>query len=507
MPKPTRRDAAQCLLAALAFLSTAAKKRSHRLSLPAAIDHEIAAPGPLASAYVGALVVRLSNGKVLYAHNEDKLFVPASNAKLFTTALALARLGPDYRFTTSIVAEGAVDPNGRLNGDLVLVGRGDPSLSGRTYPYTTEPSDNDPLQLLEQLADQVVSTGLRAVTGDIVGDDTRYPWAPYPGGWNIGDETWDYGAPVSALVVNDNRIALSIAPGDAEGDLAKIWLSPALEYLSVDNRVRTTTGPHKALHAERQAGSRQIVLWGHIGLEASPSVEQLAIPEPAFFAADALRDALQRRGVAIRGGAVARHRMLEDLVDPERGEPTPVPAATELARRMSPTLIQLLQVVDKVSQNLHAEILLHEVGAVRRNMGTVAAGSGEMREFLSEAGIAPEEVHLPDGSGLSRNTLVTPQAIVKLLVHMYRSPFRDQFLNLLPVGGEDGSLRRRFPGHPEARNIHAKTGTLGGVRALSGYAMSREYGLVAFSILINNASAENGDLTKVFDNVGLKLLL
>src|SRR5207237_2260634 len=173
--------------------------------LPAAIEHEIAAPGPLASAYVGALVVRLSNSKVLYAHNDDKLFVPASNAKLFTTALALTRLGPDYRFTTSILAEGAVDPNGRLNGDLVFVGRGDPSLSGRTYPYTTEPPDTDPLQPVEQLADQVVATGLRSVAGAVVGDDTRYPWAPYRAGWAIVVGPGDYGAAVGAMEINDRR--------------------------------------------------------------------------------------------------------------------------------------------------------------------------------------------------------------------------------------------------------------------------------------------------------------
>src|SRR5437868_11481215 len=161
MPRPTRRELAQLFLAGLGLLSTAAKKRTQkRQHLPAAIAQEIAAPGTLASAYVGALVIRLSNDKVLYAHNEDKLFAPASNAKLFTTGLALARLGPDYRFNTSVTAEGAVDPKGRLNGDLVLVGRGDPSLSGRAYPYTTEPSDTDPLQPLEQLADQVVATGL-----------------------------------------------------------------------------------------------------------------------------------------------------------------------------------------------------------------------------------------------------------------------------------------------------------------------------------------------------------
>lgn len=452
------------------------------------------------------LAVRVSDGKVLYQQNQQRLFVPASNAKLFTTALALLRLGPDYRFATSILAEGHVDENGQLKGDLVLVGRGDPSLSDRVYPYTTDPSTPDPsnlapLQPIDKLADQLIQGGLRSVDGDIAGDDTRYPWAPYPGGWSSGDETWDYGAPVSAIIVNDNRITLSIAPGGADGDPAQVAFLPAIEYFEVNNQVRTDVQPGKAIHIVRPEGSREITLWGRIGIAEAPVLERLAIPEPALFGAMVLRSSLLKRGVAVRGEAVVRHRLLADNAAP----PAPL-TGSEMARRTSPPLIQILQVVGKVSQNLHAEILLREVGAVRRGNGTVAAALTEMGDFLIAAGIPGDDVHLRDGSGLSRNTLVTPDAIVKLLLFLYRSPVREQFMALLPVGGEDGSLHLRFKGHDEARGIHAKTGTLSDVHALSGYAESKTNGLVAFSILINNVSGEGPRITQFLDNIGLNLL-
>ena len=495
----TRRQAAMLLVPSFAS-ARAARKKS--VSLQAAIDRELASATPLASAFLGALVVRLADGAVLYKRNQDHLFVPASNAKLFTTALALMRLGPNYRFTTSVIAQGPVDANGNLQGDLVLVGRGDPSLSSRIYPYTTEPSTLDPLQAIEDLADQLITGGVRAVAGDIVGDDTRYPWAPYPSGWAAGDETWDYGAPVSALTINDNWIAVTIQPAEDDGELARISLLPPIEYFNVSNRIVTDAAPKKTIHLERHAGSRELELWGRIGIRETPTVEKVAVPDPALFAAMALRDALTRRGIAVHGDVAARHRPLSEADD----SATAAPTGSELARRTSPPLIQLLQVIDKVSQNLHAEILLREVGAVRRNQGTLKAGLLEMDDFLASAGLDSEQHHLRDGSGLSRNALVTPEAIVKLLVFLARSPVREQFLGLLPVGGEDGSLRLRFKGHKEARSVHAKTGTLSDVHALSGYAESQQHGMVAFSFMVNNVSGDSLKVSRFLDNIGLKLL-
>ena len=473
-----------------------------RPPLKAKIDEAIANASDIDRAFFGLRIVSLADGRVLYERNSNKLFAPASNTKLFTTALALMTLGPDYRFTTSVLADG---------GDLVLVGGGDPSLSPRRYPYEkpaphARPAPFETIAAIEDLADQVVAKGVRQVRGDIVGDDRRYLWEPYPDGWAEGDTTWEYGAPVSALIVNDNAVALFIRPGAAPGDAAGLRISPGVEPFVIDNGVLTAAGGERKITISRRTGSSELNVWGRIAMDDPGAVELVAVNDPAVFAARMLADALVRRGVAIRGHAVARHEFPDDVADRKRAEALPRVDGTELARRSSPPLIELLQVVDKVSQNLHAEAMLREVGAVRRNIGSADAGQEEMKAFLAQAGIEDSEYHLVDGSGLSRLTLVTPQAITKLLVYMYRSRYRDQWVSLLPVGGVDGTLRPRFEGHPEAARIQAKTGSLSHVRALSGYAESPEHGELAFSMVINNALSDSQTLSRFMDNIGLKLL-
>ena len=482
---------------------SAARRRAE--TLESSIDKAIAGGTEFASAFLGLQVVRLQDGKVLYQRNQNHLFVPASNTKLFATALALSRLGADYRVTTSIVATQKVDEKGILNGDLIFVGRGDPTMSCRPYPYTKDWTRGPHVPAIEDLAEQLVTGGLKSVQGDIVGDDTRYPWDPFPGGWNIDDGVWEYGAPVSALIVADNRLDVALKPGPAEGDLANVSVLPQLEFLTIDNRVRTVSSGERKIHADGRPGSFELRFWGTIPLGSDADSNPLAVPDPAVFAAAMLRDALIRRGVAVRGQAVARHRFLDEISDPLQGDPPPAMEGTELARRVSPPLIQELQVMEKVSQNLHAEVLLRETGAVRRNMGTAAAGIAELKTFLDEAGVSDREYQFVDGSGLSRSTFVSPQAITKLLAYMYEH-HKDEWVNLLPIGATDGSLEKRFKNHPEADAIHAKTGSLGNVRALSGYAESKRYGLVAFSMMINNYVAPDADVTKFLDTIGLKLI-
>jgi serine-type D-Ala-D-Ala carboxypeptidase/endopeptidase (penicillin-binding protein 4) len=450
--------------------------------LKSGIDRAIARTPSLKSSFIGIHIVRLADGRTLYSRNQDHLFTPASNVKLFTAALALARLGPDYRFRTTVESES--------NGDLILVGRGDPSLSARAYPYVKDAPESDPLQAIETLADQVVANGVRRVTGDVIGDDRRYAWLPHPGGWSAGDEAWGYGAPVSALIVNDNQFTLSIEAGAEDGDPARITSAPR-EPLVIVNRVRTTTGAENSIRVERGRGELRI--WGALKPGDSDS-ETLAVGDPALFAATALRDALERRGVVIEGTTAARHRYRDEIWDPETARP-----AHELALRMSPPLIELLKVTEKVSQNLHAEVFLREVAAVTRAEDGLSA-------FIKEIGIDEKQIHLVDGSGLSRDNLVTPQAVTRLLTYMYNSPQRDAWIGLLPIGGVDGTLEKRFEHHPQAAAIHAKTGTLSHVRALSGYAVSKRYGTIAFSMLINNHTAGALDLGHFLDTIGLKLL-
>ena len=292
-----------------------------------------------AMGFAGIHVVDLASGRTLYRRNEDRLFLPASNLKLLTTALALDRLGPDYRFVTRLVRQ--------PSGDLLLVGSGDPSLSGRVFPYQKDAPSGPPLQAIEDLAEQAVAGGVHQIDGDIAGDDRLYPWDPYPPSWTQDDALRDYGAPVSALAVNDNVVTISIEPGVRAGDLASLSLQPALEYFTIDNRVLTgMRGGEASVRIRRIPGSRQWLLTGSVPAGHAAVVEIVPLDDPALYAASALYDALTRRGVVIRGRVVARHR--------SPAEEYESPAGDVIAMRTSPPLADILQVMDKVSQNLYA---------------------------------------------------------------------------------------------------------------------------------------------------------
>jgi D-alanyl-D-alanine carboxypeptidase/D-alanyl-D-alanine-endopeptidase (penicillin-binding protein 4) len=441
--------------------------------------------------HIGIHVVDLRTGKALYDQDATKLFAPASTTKLFTTALALSRLGPQYKFFTRITAAAYPNRDGVLTGDLIFEGGGDPSLSDRIYPYV--PEEGHGRAAIEDFADQIAAHGIKRIEGDIAGDDTLYPWHPYPPGWTIDDAVADYGAPVSALSVYDNILHIGIHPGAKPGDLALVSISPPVEYYVIDNRVETTAGAG-SVRLTRAPGSRQILLSGKIPLHGG-IVENVAIDDPALFAAQALYDALTRRGISINGSAVARHRsaVVEKL--PFDG--------VVLARRESPPLADLLQVVDKVSQNLHAEIMLREVGRARRNAATRTAGLDELRAFLVEQGIEGIHYDFSDGSGLSRLTMVAPAAQTKLLAKMYASKYRETWMKLLPIAGVDGTLKRRFKG--EKLLVYAKTGSLSHVSALAGYA-EHKTGMRAFSILVNQANYPAAEIRALVDKIVLAIL-
>ena len=470
--------------------------------LAARLDRLIDSSPALARAFVGMQVVELSDGRVLYTRNAERLFVPASNMKLFTTALALSKLGADYRLATQIGAEVPIDAEGTLAGDLELIGGGDPSLSGREYPYRNHAPAGAiySFHAMEELADQLVARGLKRIEGHLVGDDTRYVFEPQPGPWSSDSASREYGAPVSALVLDDNTFVLTLRPAARAGDLAQIALAPPFENFVIDNRVVTTERGERRIRFYRSASGQELHLWGAIARSDAPHVQELAIGDPALYAAEVLRDELLRRGISIRGSAMARHRF------PDESGEAPSHPEVILAEHHSPPLVEVLQVVDKVSQNLHAEILLREVGVASGHTGTREGGLAVMDEFLAGAGIPAAQYQFTDGSGLSPRTLVSPAAVTRLLVYMNQSAHRDEWINLLPIGGEDGTLGSRFAGHPAARSIRAKTGTIDHVKALSGYAETASHGRVAFSLLVNHFEEPSPGVTKAIDALVLALL-
>ena len=266
----------------------------------------------MARGFWGIEAVSLDSGKTVFEFNQDKFFTPASNTKLFTTAAVLGLIGPDYRFKTTVETVGALDKYGRLNSDLVIVGRGDPNLSGRTLPYNLHTERKvPPIQVLQDLADQLVQKGLKYIDGDVVADDSYYVFERYGEGWSQDDLVWEWGAPVSALTINDNVIFVNIMPADRPGERAFLSITPFAEYYRVDNRVTTTpqgTGPRK-IYINREPGSNQLTFWGNIPQDDAGAGEALAIDDPADFTAKLFRELLEAaRGGHLRAGAHPAHR-------------------------------------------------------------------------------------------------------------------------------------------------------------------------------------------------------
>lgn len=454
-------------------------------------------------AFWGIEVVSLDTGQTLYSANSEKFFTPASNTKLFTTAAAFALLGPDYRFRTTVETAGTIDKYGRLNDDLRIVGRGDPNLSGRTLPYNLRTERKLPhIQALEAMADELVKKGLRYVDGDIVADDSFYAFERYGEGWAQDDLVWEWGAPVSALTINDNVIFISILPADHAGEHAFISITPFPEYYRIDNRVMTTppgTSPRK-IYINREPGSNKLMLWGNIPVDDPGANEALAIENPADFTAKLFRHLLEKRGVAIYGESRTVHTELASLSTfsvtttasagggMERVTPPQAGMPLVLAEYNSQPLAFDLRVINKVSQNLHAELLLRLLGKEKGTAGTVEGGLEVVRSFLAQAGIRSDEYTIHDGSGLSRVNLVTPHALIKLLTYARKQPWGQSFVDSLPLAGVDGSLMDRFRNSPEQGRVHGKTGSLDHVNALSGYLTTEKGENIAFSIICNNHS-------------------
>jgi len=454
----------------------------------------LSAVGPDKGAW-GVLVTDAATGEVLYSRNADGYFMPASNAKLFTTALALATLGPDYRVRTTVESSGTLDANGVLSGDLVLIGRGDSNLSNRKFPYgKKEEREGPPEKVFAEFAGAIVAHGVKEVSGDVIVDDSMFQHEQFPSGWLVDDILWSYGAAISAITVNDNTFTLDLRSGVHEGDSARYEMGLASDFYTVENSVLTTArGTEEKLAVARDPGSHLVHLSGTMPLDAQPRRLTIAIEDPAEYAAGLLTRLLEARGVKIDGHSRARHA----------ADPAVDPAAPQmiLAEHASVPLSDEIRLTNKNSENLHAELLLllaaHEKASARNYEVALKFAS----DFFKTVGIADGDVVLSDGSGLSRKDLITPRAVVQLLHYAATQPWGELYRSTLPVAGEDGTLSDRMKNTPAAARVFAKTGTIGHGNALSGYATTFRGERLLFSILGNNNNLHAQDANKVIDAI------
>ena len=449
------------------------------------------ATAPVSKGDWGLLIVDAETGQTLYELNADRYFIPASNMKLFTTALALAKLGPDFRFHTTLETHGNVSPDGKLSGDLFLVGRGDPNLSNRKFPYELkEEFDGQPEKVLAELADALVAAGVKEISGNVVADDSYFPREPYPSGWEIDDMVWEYGAAISAIVVDDNTVTLTLVPGDLAGDPVQASVAPATPDFVVENDVVTSAADAKSdLTLTREPHSRTVIVRGSLPAHSLPRKLILAMHEPADHAAALLTRLLSDRGIKVGGAPRSVHA-------PEPATATP---RVVVAEHVSVPLADSVKLINKISQNLHTEMLLR---ATARQSGAWNTPDDLMKfpaDFYAAAGIDPDDIVQRDGSGLSRHDLVTARAIVKLLKYAQDQPWFTPFYASLPVAGMDGTLEPLMKNTSAAARIHAKTGSLEHVRTRSGYADTLGGRRLIFSFLSNNQGGKNHEALDTLD--------
>ena len=446
----------------------------------------------------GLLIADSKTGEVLYEQNADRYFVPASNLKLFTTALALAKLGPDFRFRTTLESLASPAVDGKVNGPLFLVGRGDPNLSNRKFPYAQkEEFDGPPERALAELADALVAKNIKEINGDVVGDDSYFPRERYPNGWEIDDMVWEYGAAISAIVVDDNTVQLTLTPGEKAGDHADALVNPTTPEFVVDNQVVTSAaGVKPDLTLKREPGSNLVTVLGTLPAKGNPRKLILAIQEPALHAAAMLKRLLEERGIKVDG--MARELSISPTAPPDQ--------RVVLAEHLSIPLGESVRLVNKISQNLHTEMLLRTAARQKGVWTTPEELANFPSDFYAVAGIPPGDVVQTDGSGLSRHDLATPRAIVALLLYAQKQPWFGDFFASLPVAGVDGTLEDRMKNSIAVGRLRAKTGSVEHVRTRSGYAELPSGRRIVFSFMSNNMGSKGHEATDALDALSIAMM-
>ena len=460
---------------------------------------EIVKQPALEPGFFAVKIVSLDSGLVVFEQSANKFVRPASNMKLYTVATAFDRLTPDYHFITSVYAKEKVD-DGKIKGDLVVYGRGDPSIAARF-------NNGDYFKGINDLADRILAAGVKRIKGDLVGDESYFNGVPLGSGWEWDDLTWSYGAPVSALSINDNAVDLNVKPGDRVGTSVTYTTGPpSASFLTIVNRATTSEkGSRSALRIYRGLGANTLELSGTLPLGDAGFVGGVAIPDPALAFVSMLRDALAKRGVKIDGRVrtVSSQTGANNLPGSfaaavqstaDAGRMPTLPAPIEIASLQSPPFAEVAAHTLKPSQNQYTELILRTLGRTQPpNAADSGAGRDDeergleiVRNFLRQAGIGDNDVALSDGSGLSRNDLISANTTVQLLTFMSKHKYFAQFRDALPIAGTDGTLRTRMRGTPAEGNVRAKTGSLSSVASLSGYVTTAGGEHLVFSMMLNN---------------------
>jgi len=421
------------------------------------------------------MAVDLADGAILLARDQDRSLIPASNLKLLVTACALETLGPEYRIVTTVGYTGQVDPSGTLNGDLVVIGAGDPSLSSRFADST---------DTFSAWADSLLRRGIHSIKGDLIGYAGLFKGDPLGSGWEWDDLADWFAAEFSPLTYADDCVEITVAPADSVGKPALISWSPPGDFAQISGTISTAeAGGAAAISYNRELASNRITLWGAIPLGSEAQRRWVTVHHPADFFLEAMEQKLRQKGIAFTGTTRVSSSWQPDYADFKL-----------LFVDLSPPLVNLIRVVNQQSHNLYAELLVRVLGVkaqaadlwgLRAQEDAFAAGCGRIREWESKLVGGSTGFVMADGSGLSRRNLACASELIKVLVNMNRSPNRWEFINSLATPGM-GMLQGRFAGLPQGISLRVKTGSLTRVKALSGYLSLSGQPRIAFSFICNN---------------------
>ena len=427
----------------------------------------------------GMLVVDAVSGDTLYSHDADRLFMPASNQKLLTGAIALRVLGADYRWRTPVLLRGRQRAD-RFEGDLLLVGSGDPSFSDSLR-------GGDPFAAFAPIVGALQTRGIRRITGHVRAAGDRFPGITTGFGWEIDDLDGPYGAPTDELLFSEGELTVRVRAGARGGDIPTVVTYPTRAYPAVVIEARTRDGvTGEPLRITYDSTGSRLHVTGTIAVGDSARFFT-GYRHPADATVAAVTQALGAAGIMVD----ARARSLPPGVDST--------ASDTLTVLESASFADIMRRMQKPSQNQIAEMLFRTSGLHLTGVGTADSARAAAARVLAELGVGPEDAAYRDGSGMSRHDYVTPRALVRVLDAMRRSPGFELYRSALPAAGVDGTLRNRMRGTPAAGNAHAKTGTLDKARSLSGYVTSADGRLLMFSLLSNNFTVPTREVERVQD--------
>ncbi|KAF0141199.1 MAG: D-alanyl-D-alaninecarboxypeptidase/D-alanyl-D-al anine-endopeptidase [Stygiobacter sp.] len=441
------------------------------------------------NAFWGVMVKSLKTGEVIYRRNADKLFTPASNMKLFTSAAAFLILGANYKYQTSFFANGEF-LRGTLKGDLVIQGSGDPTFSNLFFSGSAT-------KVFEDWADTLKAKGIYEITGDIFGDDSYFDNVGFGKGWSLDYESSWFAAPSGSLSFDDNLTEIRIEPSEINFP-AKITVVPETNFVTIIPKVITADESAESdVKVTRVRGTNLITASGQIAKGSKAIIEHVSISNPAMYFLTVLREVLEKRGIIIRG-KVARLDDAGKNVDQNNLIP--------IFKHHSVPLRLIIREMNKNSNNFYAEQILKTIGMEEKDLGTVDNGVKACKNLFNDMGINSESMVMADGSGLSRLNLVTPRQIINLLAYMYKNEEFEKYYESLPIAGIDGTMADRMKRTVAEGNVHAKPGFNEFVSALSGYLRTTSGEPLVFSMIVNNYLTPPALANYIHDSVCQRLI-